>query len=96
MVSFLIIFLDGLVKSRRKPSYVIPVPHQVRDRLQPESSILKNLYFSWTPAFAGVTTLARKEKQSANVVIASPLPYLQCQKHVKDNNLTPDFCFFDF
>jgi len=31
---------------------VIPAPHQVRDKLQPESSVFKKF---WTPAFAGVT-----------------------------------------
>jgi hypothetical protein len=34
--------------------FVISVPHQVRDKLQRESS--KNMQF-WTPAFAGVTAL---------------------------------------
>jgi hypothetical protein len=36
---------------------VIPIPHQVRDRLQTESSILKLKEFSWTPVFTGVTTI---------------------------------------
>ncbi len=47
--------IDGFVKNRQNPNHVIPVPHQVRDRLQPESSILQLLKCSWTPGFAGVT-----------------------------------------
>jgi len=29
---------NELVKSRKTPFFVIPAPHQVRDKLQPESS----------------------------------------------------------
>jgi len=47
---------DGFVKSRKIPFSVIPAPHQVRDKLQPESSIFKELQKTWTPFFNGVTT----------------------------------------
>ncbi len=30
--------VDELVKSRELPIFVIPAPHRVRDKLQPESS----------------------------------------------------------
>jgi hypothetical protein len=32
---------DELVKSRKTPFFVIPAPHQVRDKLQPESSFFQ-------------------------------------------------------
>ena len=32
---------DGPVKSQETMFYVIPAPHQVRDKLHPESSIFK-------------------------------------------------------
>ena len=55
------VIIDGLVKIRSKPSHVIPVPHQARDRLQPESSVTElvpgyRLDDVWTPVFTGVTT----------------------------------------
>ena len=43
-----LITFDGFVKSRRNPSYVIPAKAGIQ--------FFKQLYFSWTPAFAGVTT----------------------------------------
>ena len=36
--------------------FVIPAPHQVRDKLQPKSSIFNKLQLLWTPVFTGVTT----------------------------------------
>ncbi len=39
---------DELVKSRLKPVFFIPVKAGIQ--------FLKQLYLSWTPAFAGVTT----------------------------------------
>ena len=56
--------IDGLVKSRKTPFFVIPAPHPVRDKLQPESSLFKWLQMVWTPepapdpdpGFTGVTT----------------------------------------
>jgi hypothetical protein len=29
--------MDGFIKSRKTPFFVIPAPHQMRDKLQPES-----------------------------------------------------------
>ena len=34
---------DGFVKSRKTVFLVIPAPHLMRDKLQPESSIFKEL-----------------------------------------------------
>jgi hypothetical protein len=48
------IHLDELVKSRKMSFFVIPAPHEVWDKLQPESR--NNKHF-WNPAFAGVTAL---------------------------------------
>jgi len=36
--------------------FVIPAPHQVRDKLQPGSSIFDPVQNIWIPAFAGMTT----------------------------------------
>ena len=44
--------LDELEKSREFTCIVIPAPYQIRDKLQPESSIFNRF---WTPALAGVT-----------------------------------------
>ena len=49
----LILNFDEFVKSHW-PVFVIPAPHQVRDKLQRESRELNHL---WTPAFTGVTAL---------------------------------------
>ena len=46
---------DGLVKSRKRLTTVIPAPYQVRGKLQPESSVFKALRTNWTPVFTGVT-----------------------------------------
>jgi hypothetical protein len=46
---------DDFLKSRLNPIYVIPVPHQARDRLQPESRNFNQLKNPWTPVFTGVT-----------------------------------------
>ena len=45
-------YLAKLVESPLLLLFVIPAPHQVRDKLQRESSHFSRL---WTPAFAGVT-----------------------------------------
>jgi hypothetical protein len=37
------------VKNHNRLLSVIPVPYQIRDRLQPES---RNINYFWTPAFA--------------------------------------------
>jgi thiosulfate/3-mercaptopyruvate sulfurtransferase len=47
---------DGFAKSRRSLTVVIPVPYQVRDKLQQESNLFKRLEILWTPVFTGVTT----------------------------------------
>ena len=45
--------LRGCVAIRQLDrTFVFPVPHQVRDKLQPETSIFKRF---WAPACAGVT-----------------------------------------
>ncbi len=46
--------LDELVKSQKGPVFVIPAPHQVRDKLRRESSKINQF---WTPAFAGVKAM---------------------------------------
>ena len=48
--------LDELVKSPESSFWVIPVPHEARDKLQPESSLSNGLWTVWTPVFTGVTT----------------------------------------
>jgi len=50
---------DKLVKSRKVPLFVIPAPHRVRDKLHPESGLLRYLQMLWTPVFTGVTTFLR-------------------------------------
>jgi hypothetical protein len=45
-----------IVKSRKPPSFVIPVPHPVRGKLQPESSLFKHLRKKWAPVLTGLTT----------------------------------------
>jgi hypothetical protein len=51
---------DALVKSRNSPFFVIPAPHPVRHKLQPESSAFSRLRRNWIPvedpAFIGVFT----------------------------------------
>jgi len=54
--------VHGLAKSQKTSFFVIPAPHQVRDKLQPESSVFRNLSLTWTPAFAGVTTFHESVK----------------------------------
>ena len=56
--------LDEFVKSQKTLFFVIPAPHLVRDKLQPESRLFKDLHRFWTPVpapdpdpgFTGVTT----------------------------------------
>jgi len=47
---------NGFVKSQKTPFFVIPAPHQGRDKLQPESSKINQLKSFWTPVFTAVTT----------------------------------------
>jgi len=53
---------DNFVESRKRSFSVIPAPHQVRDKLQPEPSFVKQLKISWTPFFNGVTTFCETVK----------------------------------
>jgi len=39
----------------RFPYKVIPAPHEIRDKLQPESNLFKHLQMHWTAVFTGVT-----------------------------------------
>jgi len=46
--------IDELVKSRKSPFSVIPAPHPVRDKLQPESILFSQLRSNSTPVFTEV------------------------------------------
>ncbi len=48
--------LCGVAKSRQLPVFVIPAPHQVREKMQRGSREIIPRW-DWTPAFAGVTAL---------------------------------------
>jgi len=48
--------MDAFAKSPKSPFLVIPAPHRVRDKLQPESGTFIELQKTWTPSFNGVTT----------------------------------------
>ena len=47
---------DGIVKIRKSTSFVIPAPHPVRDKLQPESRLFSRLRRNRTLVFTGSTT----------------------------------------
>ena len=48
--------IQDLVQGLKMLFSVIPAPSQVRDKLQPESSVFEWLQILWPPVFTGVTT----------------------------------------